>query len=70
MIVIEAYKTDKEEIGRLLGIPRTIIVSISKKFEVHRSMGKRHRSGRKPKFTVCDEVQLSRFMKKQEMDTG
>lgn len=26
-------------------------------------MGKRHRSGRKPKFTVCDEVQFSRIMK-------
>lgn len=65
MKVIEAYKTEKNKakIGRLLRIPRTTIVSIIKKFEVHGSVENRHQSGRKPKFSVCDEVQLSRIMK-------
>lgn len=71
MKVIEAYKTEKNkaEIGRLLGIPRTTIVSIIKKFEVHGSVENRHRSGRKPKFSVRDEVQLSRIMKSNRRGT-
>ena len=69
MKVIEAYKTEKAEIGRLLGIPRTTIVSIIKKFEVHGSVENRHRSGRKPKFSVRDEVQLSRIMKSNRRGT-
>lgn len=69
--VIEAYQTEKNkaELGRLLGIPRTTINSIIKKFEVHGSVENRHRSGRKPKFTVRDEVQLSRVMKNNRRGT-
>ena len=69
--VIEAYQTEKNkaDLGRLLGIPRTTINSIIKKFEVHGSVENRHRSGRKPKFTVRDEVQLSRVMKNNRRGT-
>ena len=70
--LIEAYQTEKNkaELGRLLGIPRTTINSIlNKKFEVHGSVENRHRSGRKPKFTVRDEVQLARVMKNNRRGT-
>lgn len=71
MKVVEAYKTEKNKakIGRLFGISRTTIGSIIKKFEVHGSMENRHRSGRKPKFTVRDEVQLSRIVKTNSRGT-
>ena len=69
--VNEAYHIEKNkaELGRLLGIPRTTINSIIKKFEVHGSVENRHRSGRKPKFNVRDEVQLSRVMKNNRRGT-
>lgn len=52
-----------------MGIPRTTIVSIIKQFEVHGSVKNRHRSGRKPKLSVRDEVQLSRIMKSNRRGT-
>ena len=59
----------KAELGRLLGIPRKTINKIILKIEVHGSVANRHQSGRKPKFTVRDEVQLSRVMKNNRRGT-
>lgn len=64
-LITESYRNNKNksQLSKILGIPRTTISSVIKKFEESGSIENRSGRGRRSLFTVRDENELSRVLK-------
>ena len=70
-LIVESYRNNKNksELSKVLGIPRTTISSVIKKFEESGSTENRSGRGRRRLFTVRDENKLSRVLKQGPRQT-